>query len=135
MSHSKPIILIADDEADCADVLGLFIQMHFPEATVSVTYGGRAALEQARRQRPDAAVLDMEMPGMDGEALARALRDLYSAPTPLLIVLSGNVVRLEQVRGNGAFDQHLSKPTDVDALTRILGEWFSRLDAGTGSTP
>lgn len=39
---------------------------------------------------------------------------------PILIALSGNVVRLAQIRGNGAFDHHFGKPADVDGLVGLL---------------
>jgi hypothetical protein len=47
---------------------------------------------------------------------------------PLLIALSGNLVRLAEIRGNGAFNRHMSKPTDVDAIVRLLEERFSEAD-------
>lgn len=86
---AKPMILIADDEAQAADILGIFLEMSLPGATVCVTHGGQEALEQASRQRPDIAVIDIEMPGMDGQALAHALRALYPDPAPLLIASRG----------------------------------------------
>lgn len=117
---SNPVVLVVDDERDAADLLGLVLGMHLPQATVRVAYGGQAALDLARRQRPDAAVVDLEMPGLDGEQLALALRASFPDVAPLLIALSGNVMRLAGIQGNGAFDHRLSKPANVDALVRIL---------------
>jgi CheY-like chemotaxis protein len=74
---TQPVILIADDEADAADLLGLLLGLHLPQAAVRVAHGGQTGLELAIRERPDAAVLDLEMPGLDGEALAFALRPAY----------------------------------------------------------
>ncbi|GHC98338.1 response regulator [Pseudorhodoferax aquiterrae] len=119
---SKPIILIVDDEHDSADLLGMLLEMHFPDAGFFVAYGGREALDHATSQRPVAAVLDLEMPGMNGESLAHALRQKFVDRPPLLIALSGNVLLLSQIRANGAFDHHLSKPADTDALVHLLRE-------------
>jgi CheY-like chemotaxis protein len=114
------MILVADDEAESADLLGLLLGLHLPRATVRVAHGGQAGLDQAMRERPDAAILDLEMPGLDGEALAFALRAAYPDAAPLLIALSGNVVRLAQIQGNGAFDHHFGKPADLDGLVGLL---------------
>ena len=114
------VVLVADDEADAADLLGLLLGLHLPQAAVRVAHGGQAGLDLAIRERPDAAILDLEMPGLDGEALAFALRAAYPDAAPLLIALSGNVVRLAQIRGNGAFDHHFGKPADVNSLVGLL---------------
>ena len=123
---TKPMILIVDDHVDSADVLGLVMEMNFPETQVLVNYGGRQALDCATRQRPDIALLDMEMPEIDGEALAHTLRSLYPGAAPLLIALSGNLGRLEQALGNGSFDRCMSKPVDIDALTRWVQQRLAR---------
>lgn len=125
---TRPMILIVDDHQDCADALGGFMEMLFPGPVVTVAYGGQEALEQASKQRPDIALLDMEMPGMDGEALARALRALFADQTPLLIAVSGNVLRLEEAIGHSVFDHCMTKPIDVDALTRMVGNRLAMLD-------
>jgi CheY-like chemotaxis protein len=117
---TRSVILIADDDAEAADLLGMLLGFHLPQAAVHVTHGGQAGLELALRERPDAAILDLEMPGMDGEALAFALRKAYPDAAPLMIALSGNVVRLAQIQGNGAFDHHFGKPTDVNGIVSLL---------------
>lgn len=115
-----PVVLIVDDEPDSADLLGVVLGLYFPEVVVLVAHGSAAALDLASRQRPDAAVLDLEMPGMNGEALAFALRNTFVEAAPLLVALSGNVARLAAIHGNGTFDHQLSKPADIDNLVRLL---------------
>jgi CheY-like chemotaxis protein len=115
-----PVILVVDDETDSADLLGMILGMHLPQAVVRVAYGGQAALDAATQQRPDAAVLDLEMPGLDGEKLAMALKTSFPDATPLLIALSGNVSRIAAIRGKGLFDHHMSKPADIGGLVRLL---------------
>lgn len=132
---TTPMILIADDHADSADVLGLVMGMQFPQFVVAVTYGGKEALGRASTQRPDIALIDMEMPEMDGEALGHALRALFPDPVPLLIALSGNVARLEEVRSKGIFDQCMSKPIDIDALIRMVRKRLAVVDLGPSPAP
>ena len=117
---TKPTILIVDDESDAADVLGMLLEMLLPKVEVVVRYGGQAAVQYATKHRPVAAILDLDMPGMNGEELAQALRRMFEDQPPLLVALSGNVVRLSQIQGNGLFDHHLSKPVDPDAIARLL---------------
>lgn len=114
------MILVVDDEATAADLLGMVLGMHFPQAKVCVAHDGHAALDLASRQRPDVAILDLEMPGIDGETLALTLRASFPHSAPLLIALSGNVARLAASRGNGAFDHRLSKPAELDVLVPLL---------------
>lgn len=88
-------------------------------------------MDIASRQRPDVGLLDMEMPEVSGEALARALRTMFPDKAPLLIALSGNTALLELACSNGIFDQSVCKPIDIPSLMRLVGK---RL-AGTESDP
>lgn len=117
---TKSMILIADDDADSADALGLVVGLRFPESTVVVSYGGQEALHVASRQRPDVALLDIEMPESGGEALARSLRAMFPEQFPLLVAISANTVLLRLLAGNGIFDQFILKPIDVPALVRMV---------------
>jgi DNA-binding NarL/FixJ family response regulator len=73
---NKVRILIADDHALLRQGLRQVIEA-VPELTIVAEAGnGRAALEQARALRPDIAILDVDMPELDGVAAARAMREL-----------------------------------------------------------
>lgn len=129
------MILIADDHRDSADVLGLVMEMHFSQSAVTITYGGPEALNRASSQRPDIALLDLEMPEIDGEELARALRTMFPDQAPLLVALSGNPDRLDQARGSGIFDRVMSKPIDIDALIRMVGKRLATVELGQSPAP
>lgn len=117
---TNPVILVVDDQPEDADLLGMLFELAFPQAKVCVAYGAMDALERASQDAPDVAVLDIEMPHMDGVELAKALRTALPTNMPLLIALSGNVLRLSEERHSDNFDHLLSKPTDVDALIRLM---------------
>jgi CheY-like chemotaxis protein len=115
-------VLIADDNRDAADSLALLLQMSGYE--LHVCHGGREALALARRQRPDALVLDIGMPGMSGYELARLIRQEDWGRDALLVAVTGWGQQEDRERSRAAgFDQHLTKPVDPDALQALLQDF------------
>src|SRR5262245_23094185 len=89
---------------------------------VRAVYDGKAVLPVVRQFDPDAVLLDIKMPGLDGYEVARRIRSLSGYSRPLLIALSGHFRKasdriLAQVVG---FDHHLAKPYDPIALLELL---------------
>ncbi|HVH69035.1 MAG TPA: response regulator [Gemmatimonadales bacterium] len=101
--------------------------------TVHKTYTGRDALARARRVRPDAVVLDAQLPDSDALVLSRALRmDLRLAPSmPILMTTAGPALRsltLDALRAgaNGVWGQ----PLDTEEfLLRLEGHLRAKFDA------
>lgn len=116
----SPVILIVDDQPDSADLLSMLLETVFPEAALHVAYGGKEGLSTALKQPPDVAILDIEMPYMDGVELAAELRKSFPQEAPLLIALSGNLARLTSLQHKTPFDHQMSKPLDFDALVGLL---------------
>lgn len=118
---SQPFeILILDDEGEAADLLSSLLSILIEGASVRVVYTGEDAAAAGTEKRPDAAILDLEMSGLDGEGAARALRAAYPDTRLRLVALSGNVLRLASLRHTGTFDYLLSKPVDVAGLVDLL---------------
>jgi diguanylate cyclase (GGDEF)-like protein len=116
MSWSYPYtVLVADDDASA---LALLTRRLEREGYRVVAAGdGRAALEAARRSRPDLVILDVGMPGMDGHETVRRLRaDSRTALTPV-IFLTCHADPEEKIAGleEGA-DDYLVKPCDPREL-------------------
>lgn len=80
-------ILVADDESTIRAALAALLSLEGDLDVVAQAADGRAAVEQARRHRPDVAVLDLQMPGPDGIAVVAELR--RAAPDCAAVVLSG----------------------------------------------
>ena len=101
-------ILVADDNADMRDYIASLLRDRFDVRTVA---DGRAAIAQARVDRPDAILSDVMMPGLDGFAMLRELRadsELRGIPVILLSARAGEESRIEGL-ASGA-DDYLIKP-------------------------
>jgi CheY-like chemotaxis protein len=121
-------VLVVDDNHDAADALAEVLGLL--GCTTRACYDGAAALGAAAEFRPDACLLDLVMPGMDGYELAARLR-AGAGSRPLLLVATTALGGAED-RARTAiagFHYHLVKPVDTptlfDALRRF-GETAGR---------
>jgi PAS domain S-box-containing protein len=112
-------VLIADDNADAAAMLAELLTAHGHD--VHIAHDGLAAVEAAIRLQPDAILLDLGMPRLDGYEAGRQIRELLARRPPLLVALTG--WGLEEARSRTktiGFDAHLVKPIDYAALLALL---------------
>jgi two-component system CheB/CheR fusion protein len=117
--RSSRRILVVDDNVDAADSLAQFLGMAGHQ--VRTAYGGPAALEAARAYRPEAVLLDIGMPGMDGYEVARRLRQEAGLGGALVVALTGYGQEEDRRRSREAtIDHHLVKPVDPEALEALL---------------
>jgi len=117
---AAPLILIVEDDLSTRvlyrDHLGL---AGFRTADA---HNGFQALEKARELRPDAVLTDLAVPGMDGFAFCRALKDLPSTSHIPILAMTGHpeyLADLDRIRHAG-ISHVLSKPCDPDAVVREL---------------
>jgi CheY-like chemotaxis protein/two-component sensor histidine kinase len=112
-------VLIVDDNRDSTLLLS-----HLLEAsghTVEQAFDGPAALEAAAAFRPDAILLDIGLPKLDGYQVAKRLRRQPGMEDVLLIAISGYCQDEDRARSRQAgFDHHLAKPPDRQALLQLL---------------
>jgi CheY-like chemotaxis protein len=112
-------VLVIEDSPDGAQSLRLLLRMNGHDVAVAAT--GPEGLTKAREFRPDVVICDIGLPGMDGYAVARELRQSSPPASARLIALSGYGHREAQDRSREAgFDLHLTKPVDPDELLRVL---------------
>ena len=118
-------ILVADDDRDTASVLAAILRDEGYETHVVLR--GDEVLEIDRLVRPDAVILDVNMPGMSGFALAREIRTRRGIAAPLLIAISGKWTRKEdQELGEAAgFDHYLLKPCEPAEVVQLLKAFHS----------
>jgi PAS domain S-box-containing protein len=112
-------ILIADDNKDAADSIGMLLRANGHD--VQVVYNGVDAVTSANSMQPDVIVLDIGMPKLNGYDAARQIRQQAWAGRAILVALSGWGQPDDRLRAQEAgFDQHLTKPIDADALETTL---------------
>jgi PAS domain S-box-containing protein len=110
-------ILIIEDNQDTAASLRMLLELHGHEARLA--HSGPAGLHVAREFHPDVVLCDIELPGMDGMAVARALREDPTTAKARLIALSGYSIHADQSEPAG-FDLFLTKPVDLEELMGII---------------
>lgn len=120
-------IMIVDDNVDAAAMLSMLLEAAGHE--VLVEHDSYRALENARQHVPQAFVLDIGLPQLDGYELARRLRAHSATADAVLIAVTG--YGQEHDRANAitaGFDHHLVKPVDAEKLEIILAKVTSRQD-------
>jgi len=111
--------LLIEDHVDAAESLAMLLQLIGHE--VEVAFDGAGGLAKARSLRPEVVLCDIGLPGMDGYAVARALRAAPETSSAFLIALTGYGQDDDRRRAlEAGFDAHLTKPADLDNLRRIL---------------
>ena len=120
-------VLVVDDNADAARTLAMVLEVEGYE--VHMAHDGVRALDLAERVRPQVALLDIGMPGLDGYRLASRLRTQPWGTTIMLIATTGWGQAEDKRRAVAAgFDAHFTKPVNPEAVLSLLRE---RLPAST----
>ena len=117
-------VLVVDDNVDAAMLLSEGLT--FAGFTPLVAYDGPSALDLARRQSPELAVVDIGLPGMDGYELAAALHALPGLGELPIVALTGYGQPSDRARSEAAgLTGHFVKPVQlqalITALERLLG--------------
>jgi CheY-like chemotaxis protein len=108
-------VLCADDHRDTADTLVVLLQIAGLEATAY--YDGVSALAGAEASHPDVLILDLSMPGLNGDEVGQRIRAHGWGKSAVLVALTG--LPGEEARERTAragFDLHLTKPVDPTEL-------------------
>jgi CheY-like chemotaxis protein len=122
-------VLIADDNLDSAESLALLLRSF--GNTVATAHDGLQAVAEAERFRPDAILLDLGMPKLDGCGAAVRIREQPWGRAMFLVALTG--WGQDEFRGRtrrAGFDAHLVKPVDLPALMALLAKVPAAIHAG-----
>jgi two-component system cell cycle response regulator len=116
--RERPRVLVADDDEDAREALAAILH---PEYDVSLAVDGEAAVELARAEHPDAVLMDLYMPRLDGlQALERLRGDAATADIPVIFVSArGDASVKARTLDLGAAD-YLQKPfSDQELRARL----------------
>ncbi|OGR45400.1 MAG: hypothetical protein A2X35_03935 [Elusimicrobia bacterium GWA2_61_42] len=126
-------VLLVDDDRKMLDVMRRYLENH--DFTVIFTDNGSEALMMARDSKPDLVVADVQLPGLDGFELCKALKTSPgTAHTPVIIISGGRTEDEDIVEGYdlGA-DDYLTKPFAFPVLTAKINAVLRRYgSAGEG---
>ena len=112
-------VLVVDDNVDAAQTLQLLLEASGHEVTIAHTAHG--ALEAAQRIAPQLCLLDIGLPDLNGNDLARGLRQLPASANATLVAVTGYGRREDRDASKAAgFDHYFVKPLDVDALLAVI---------------
>ena len=112
-------LLVVDDNTDAAEMLGAF--MESAGHHVVIEHEPYRAMERARAEAPDVCLLDIGLPGMDGNQLARRLRQMPQTANTVLIAVTGYGKEFDRDTSMTAgFDYYFVKPADPLALVALL---------------
>lgn len=115
----KRRVLVVDDNADALESWTLLLQHEGHE--VRCAQDGGSALEAASTFQPDAALLDIGLPGISGYDVARWIRRQSWGAQVLLIAVTGWGQPEDKRRSAAAgFDHHLTKPVSPETVNRLL---------------
>jgi DNA-binding response OmpR family regulator len=108
-----------DDNFDVAQTTGWMIEAIGHD--YRMVHESKLAVQAAREYRPDAILLDINMPGMDGYAVCRALREQTLFEDTVIIAQTGwGPTHDRASTGESGFDHHLTKPVNMDRLEQVL---------------
>jgi DNA-binding response OmpR family regulator len=117
--REQPVVLAADDDEDILELVAFRLERS--GYTVLRAHDGEEALELARRERPDLAVLDVMMPKLDGFELTKRLRAEDGTSGMPIILLTARTQDADIVRGfDMGADDYIRKPFSPQELgTRV----------------
>jgi two-component system, OmpR family, response regulator len=131
IDRARPRILCIDDNVDVADSAADLLEVLGFEARAC--YDGRAALALVEDFAPDICLIDLNMPGMDGDRVAVQLRGTGRPVVLIAVTAASNDAAARRIAEAG-FDLHLVKPVDPRHLPAILASiWTKRPEDAPGS--
>ena len=122
-------VLLVDDEPELTEVVREYLQDRYE---VTVAHTGTAALEAARKKRPDVVFLDINMPGPSGVEVLKELRHTDSTIPVIMVTVNTEVAVVQECLRQGAF-AYVPKPFDLKYVEHMAA-LATELSTG-GRTP
>ena len=114
-------VLVVDDNPDHLALLAELLRDRGYD--VIEAHDATEALRVISNQKPDACVIDIGLPGMDGYELARRLREMPETRDSRLIAVTGYGTKADEESFEEAgFDHFFPKPMNIEEITRVLSK-------------
>jgi signal transduction histidine kinase/DNA-binding response OmpR family regulator len=127
-------ILLVDDYPFVAEALMKILKLGGHD--VRIARDGSGALAEVARDRPDIALLDIGLPGIDGYELAARIRSQPGNESMILIALTGYGQEEDLQRAwEAGFDYHLTKPVECTVLLDLIASGGTRSSAAVARAP
>jgi CheY-like chemotaxis protein len=112
-------VLLIEDNPDSRDMLVAILRLDGFQ--VDVAEDGQQGLDAILAQRPDVALIDIGLPGLDGYEVARRVREKLSSSEVQLVALTGyGQAKDREAALQAGFDEHLVKPVNPEDVARVL---------------
>ena len=111
-------VLVVEDNPDARESLQALLQLEGHK--VDVAADGLEAVERALTGKPELAIIDIGLPGMDGFEVARRLRAAFGRGIFLVALTGYGQPEDRRKSAEAGFDAHLTKPAGLPALETIL---------------
>lgn len=112
-------VLVIEDQPDAREMMVDLLELDGHEVTSAAD--GNQGLEAILAQRPDVALVDIHLPGLDGYQVARQVRSTIDSDSVYLVALTGfGGEKAHQEIMDAGFDEHLVKPVKPGDLSRVL---------------
>ncbi len=121
--QDKINLLIVDDEE--LFLASMSKRLEVRGFNVLTANRGEAAIELAREHPIDIALVDLKMPGIDGEATLEALKKEHQYMEVVILTGHGSVDSAVQLTKKGAYS-YLQKPCELDRLLEVLSEAYKK---------
>ena len=113
-------VLVVDDYPDNAESMAMLLRLCGYD--VETALSGLAALKAAQAYQPDAALLDISMPGMSGYEVARRLRSMFQDRVLLIAITAHGFDDDRRRYWEAGFDHYFVKPADPQEVEKLLRE-------------
>ena len=113
-------VLVIEDDLSCQRLLQIYLQR--AGADCECCYDGKSGLEKALENNYDLIIVDINIPKLDGFAVATRLKD-ESDKTPLVAITAIHIEDLEKNALKVGFSEYLQKPLTENDIVRIIRQY------------
>lgn len=117
-------LLIVDDEVEICEFLKAFFEDH--DFKVAIAHNGNDALTNVKEFAPSVALLDIQMPGMDGLQVLKKIKAEFPKTKVIMVTAVETQDKIEEALRNGA-DNYITKPLSLEYLEKDVREKIASL--------